>query len=179
MLVKCPFAIEGQTPLWWRWSTALTLGLTTLAASCLTLRGLSGWSSSASSVPASIAVARSIRVPQLVITQRENDDHAFDLRLRLPDQFSLTFEVLGSPADLSKLEVLGHPLGSVTHPYPSVQDDTLWHRVQIRRRDSLEIVMVDEHPVGGVVRPIKPASWLTIRPSPGQIARIRDLELCW
>ena len=66
MLLKCPFAIEGRTPLWWRWLTALTLALATLAASCLTLRGLAGWSSPRLDAP-SVDGRRSFRLPQLAI----------------------------------------------------------------------------------------------------------------
>ena len=179
MLVKCPFAIEGQTPIWWRWSTALTIGLITLAASCLTLRGLAGASNSSSSRVASAEVARSIRLPQLAITRRENDDQPFDLRFRLPEQFSLTFEIMAEPADLSTLEVLGHPLGSRADLDPPRQVYRLWHRVQIRRVGNREFVLVDDRPVNPEVKPTKLASWLTIRPLRGQTTRLRELELSW
>ena len=170
MLLKCPFAIEGQPPLWWRWSTALTLGLTTLAASCLTLRGMAGWLDTPPSRPAHSSTA--FRLAQLTIRQREQDEQPFDLRFRLPDRFHLSFEVMAEPGNLVDLEVLGHRLG------PTLEVDRLWHRVEIHRADGSETVEVDARPPGSS-KPTKLASWLTIRPSPGWTARIRDLVLHW
>jgi bla regulator protein blaR1 len=177
MLLKCPFAIEGETPLWWRWSTAMTLTLATLAASCLTLRGLAGWSE-ASPRPVE-DVARSFRLPQLVIGQREHDDQPFGLRFRLPDEFNLTFEVMAEPSDLPSMEVLGHRLGPTSLLDPTRQVYRLWHRVQIRRVDGSEAVQVDDRPVLSNPKTTRLAPWLTIRPLPGQTTRIRDLQLDW
>ena len=177
MLLKCPFAIEGQTPLWWRWGTATTLALTTLAASCLTLRGLSGWSAAATSPPEE--VSRSFRLPQLTIRQREHDDRPFDLRFRLPDRFTLTLEVMADPGDPLDVEVLGHRLGPTAELDPTGEVYRLWHRVQVRRALGAEVVEVDGRPLAPAPKPAKLAPWLTIRPSPGQVARIRDLELYW
>ena len=131
MLAECPFAIEGRTPLWWRWSTASTLALVTLAASCLTLRGLAGWSSPPDRRPRS--AARSFQLPQLTIGQREHDDQPFDLRFRLPDRFTLTFEVMAEPADLPGSK--SSAIGSARPPTPRRPATAyrLWHRVQIRR----------------------------------------------
>jgi hypothetical protein len=178
MLLKCPFAIEGRTPLWWRWSTAATLALVTLAASCLTLRGLADWSSPP--VQPTGEAARSFRHPQqLTISQREHDDQPFDLRFRLPDRFTLTFEVMAEPADLPGIEVLGHRLGVVPDPDPSRTAYRLWHRVRITRLGGSEDVEVDGRPLPHDPGPARLAPWLTIRPSPGRTTRIRDLELDW
>ncbi len=179
MLVRCPFAIEGRSPAWWRWSTAMTLALATLSASCLTLRGLAGRSPSPVPEVEREDAPRSIRFPQLSIAPREHDDRPFDLRLRLPTQFSLSFEVMAEPTDLSRLEVLGHPLGPVVELDPARPVYRLWHRVQIRRAGSSEVVLVDDRPVLEGARPPNAASWLTIRPLPGQSTRIRELELSW
>ena len=163
MLLKCPFAIEGRTPLWWRWSTAATLALATLAASCLTLRGLAGWSSP----PASPAEddPRSFRIPQLAIAQRDRDDQPFDLRFRLPDQFTLTFEVMAEPADLPGIEVLGHKLGVPPNLDPSRTAYRLWHRVRIARAGGSEAVRGRRPADLPRPRPEpKLAPWLTIRP---------------
>ena len=177
MLLKCPFAIEGQTPLWWRWSTGATLVLATLAASCLTLRGLAGWSAAATPEPTE--AARSFRLPQLMIGQGEHDDQPFDLRFRLPERFTLSFEILAEPADLPGVEVLGHRLGPTVDLDPSREVYRLWHRVRIRRLDGPEVVEVDDRPMASPPGPARPATWLTIRPLPGQTTRIRDLELYW
>ncbi len=177
MLLKCPFALEGRTPLWWRWSTAATLALATLAASCLTLRGLAGWSNPPPS-PTGQA-ARSFRLPQLVIGQREHDDQPFDLRFRLPDRFTLTFEVLAEPTDLPGIEVLGHRLGPTVDLDPTRTAYRLWHRVRITRAGGSEGVEVDDRPLAIDPSPARLAPWLTIRLSPGQTTRIRDLELEW
>ena len=177
MLLRCPFAIEGRTPLWWRWSTAATLALTTLAASCLTLRGLAGWSTSATSPTAE--ASRSFRLPQLTIRQREHDDPPFDLRFRLPDRFDLSFEVMAEPGDLDDVEILNHRLGPTPDPGPTVHAYRLWHPVRVRRAEGVEVVEVDGRPIAPDTRPAKLAPWLTFRPSRGQTARIRDLELHW
>jgi BlaR1 peptidase M56 len=177
MLLRCPFALEGRAPLWWRWSTAATLALATLAASCLTLRGLAGWSNQPPS-PTGQA-ARSFRLPQLVIGQREHDDQPFDLRFRLPDRFTLTFEVMAEPADLPGIEVLGHRLGPIADFDPTRTAYRLWHRVRITRAGGSEVVEVDGRPQAADPGPARLAPWLTIRPSPGQTTRIRDLDLDW
>jgi BlaR1 peptidase M56 len=179
MLLKCPFAIEGQTPLWWRWSTAMTLVLVTLAASCLTLRGMAGW---LGSTPALASESdRSFQIPQLVVTQREHDEQPFDLRFRLPEQFALTFEVLAEPDDLPTLEFLGHHLG----PPASIDLDPtrtvyrLWHPVEIRRIGGSETVKVDNQALPPEPKLTKLSTWLTMRALPGQTIRLRDLELLW
>jgi hypothetical protein len=177
MLLKCPFAIEGQTPLWWRWSTALTLALATVAASCLTLRGMAGWSDPLPMPPGE--VNRAFRLPDLAIRQRENDDRPFDLRFRLPDEFILTFEVMAEPAELPTVEILGHRLGTTADLDATRQVYRLWHRVQVRRVGGLEAVTVDDRPVAPDPKLAQLATWLTIRPTPGQTTRIRDLELLW
>jgi beta-lactamase regulating signal transducer with metallopeptidase domain len=176
MLLKCPFPIEGTTPVWWRWSTALTLTLATLATSCLTLRGLGGWSGPSSSPPEE--VSHSFRLPQLVIVPRQHQE-PFDLRYRLPDQFTLTLEVMAEPVDLPLLEVLGHRLGPTAIPEAGRLVYRLWHRVQIRRIQGDEFVEVDGQSLLSVSHPSPLASWLTIRPLPGQSTRIRDLRLEW
>ncbi len=179
MLLRCPFAIEGRTPTWWRWWAASTLGLATLAASCLTLRGFAGSSSPAPDPTPTVEAPRAFRLPQLVIGGRDGDDQPFDLRFRLPEQFSLTMEVLAEPPDLPVLEVLGHRLGPPCDHEPDSGAYRLWHRVRIRRSAGAEEVEVDDRPVADPARPAKPAPWLTIRPLPGRTTRIRDLDLSW
>ena len=177
MLVRCPFDLEGRTPLWWRWSTALTLAVATLAASCLTVRGLAGWSGAADTPAA--RVAGSYRQPDLMIAQRPNDDQPFDLRFRLPDRFVLTFEILAEPSDLPGIEVLGHRLGVGRQPDPARQAYRLWHRVRIERLEGAETIEVDARTIPADPSPVRLATWLTIRPSPGMTTRLRDLELVW
>jgi hypothetical protein len=179
MLVRCPFAIEGRAPFWWRWSTAATLALATLAASCLTLRGLADWSSTWSSRPEE--VARSFRLTQLAISPREHDDQPFGLRVRLHDRFTLNFEVMAEPADLPSIEVLGHKLGVARDDDvdPSQTAYRLWHRVRIIRAEGSESVEVDGQPLPLEPGPARLAPWLTILPPRGRTTRIRDLELDW
>jgi BlaR1 peptidase M56 len=177
MLLKCPFALEGRTPLWWRWSTAATLALATLAASCLTLRGLAGWSTPP--LAPTEQPVRSFRLPNLTIGQHEHDDQPFDLRFRLPDRFTLTFEVMAEPADLPGIEVLGHKLGEASNLNPSPSGYRLWHRVRITRAEGSEIVEVDGWPPSKGPGHTKLSPWLTIRPSPGRTTRVRDLSLDW
>ena len=172
MLLKCPFPIEDRPPGWWRWSSAALIVAATLAASCLTLRGVVGWSEGASA-PA-MEPARSFRLPSLVIAPGEGDDSPFDLRVRLPERFTLGLEILAEPAELASIEVLGHRLAPADPAGPGA-----WHRVEVRRAEGSEEVRVDGRPVGGDARPRKPASWLTIRPAPGRAARIRALDLSW
>jgi len=179
MLLKCPFPIEDRPPAWWRWATAATIAAATLAASCLTLRGIAGWSEGAS--PPVMEPARSFRLPQLVIAPADGDDAPYDLRLRLPDQFTLALEILADPVELPALEVLGHRLGPAAEADagPSREAFRLWHRVEIRRVGGREEIRVDGLPVDPRGRPRKPAFWLAIRPARGRATRIRDLDLSW
>ena len=178
MLLRCPFPIEGQSPGWWRWSTALTLALATLAASSLTLRGLAVGPTSPDS-PADEA-PRPFRLPELTITQREHDDRPFDLRFRLPDRFTLSFELEAEPAGPAGVEVLGHRLVPAGPPRQGeAAAKGPWHRVRIVRSGDAESVEVDGRPAVSATGPgpARLAPWLTIRPSPGQTAKIRDLVL--
>ncbi len=175
MLLKCPFVLEGRTPLWWRWSTAATLALATLAASCLTLRGLAGWSSPPA--PPRKQAARSFRLSDLSIVQRDRDDQPFDLRFRLPERFTLTFEVMADPVDLPGIEVLGHRLGDPRDLDHARAAYRLWHRVRITRAEGIEAVEVDGKTLIDNPVPAKLAAWLTIRPTPGRTTRLRDLSL--
>ncbi len=179
MLLKCPFPIEDRPPAWWRWSAAATIAAVTLAASCLTLRGLAGWSDGPG--PPVIEPARSFRLPRLDIAPQGDDDPPFDLRLRLPGQFTLSLEVLADPADLPHLEILGHRLGPGAGAVadPSREASRPWHLVEIRRVGAGEDVRVDGLPIPSRVRPHKLALWLTIRPPRGRSTRIRDLDLSW
>ncbi len=177
MLLKCPFPIEDRPPAWWRWTTAATVALATLAASCLTLRGIAAWVEDPR--PRATDAARSFRLPQLVIAPDGDDTGPFDLRLRLPDRFTLTLDVLAGPADLSALEILGHRLGGAGAGDPAGPTSPAWHPVEIRRVGGAEVVRVDGRPCVDRDAPGKLAHWLTIRPMPGQPTRIRDLYLSW
>ncbi len=176
MLLRCPFPIEGRSPGWWRWSTALTLALATLAASSLTLRGLAVGPASPDS-PAEEA-PRSFRLPELTITQRDHDDRPFDLRFRLPERFTLSFEMEAEPAGPAGVEALGHRLAPAGPPRPGeAVAEGPWHRVRIVRSGNAESVEVDGRPAAPAPGPARLTPWLTIRPSPGQTAKIRDLVL--
>jgi hypothetical protein len=177
MLLKCPFAIEGRTPLWWRWCAASTLVLATVSASCLTLSGFAGRDTA--DPPPARGPARSFRIPQLVIGQGEKDGQPFDLRFRLPELFRLSLEVMAEPADLPALEVLGHRLGPPCDFGPGPGAYRLWHRVRISRLGGAETVEVDGLPVADPARVPRSLTWLTIRPLPGRTTRIRDLDLSW
>ena len=134
MLLKCPFAVEARTPVWWRAFAGLTLVMATLGSSGLTLRGLRGWSESG---PGPIAEEpRSFRMADLVIGQGAVDEQPFDLRFRLPDRFLLTMEILADPADLAGIEVMGHRLGPPLRLRPADQrpPDLASGRPRARRR---------------------------------------------
>ena len=180
MLLRCPFAIERRTPLWWRWSTTVTLALATLATSCLTLRGMAGWWEPAPLLLPHSEAARSFRLPVLVIAQDEGA-RPFDLRFRLPDRFTMTLEILADPAELASVEVLGHRLGPTAEPKPGASGsaDRLWHRVLIRRDGVVEPVEVDGRPIATESGPPQFSPWLTIHAPSGRSTRIRDLEVLW
>jgi hypothetical protein len=176
MLLKCPFPIEGETPRWWRWSTTLTLIMATLAASCLTIRGLGDWWG-----PVTLASpeAHVFRLGQLVVTPIPNQDQPFEFPYHLPDEFTLTLEILAEPADLPQIEILGYRLD-----FPATKPDgsevyRLWHRVQIRRLSGFEFVQLDEKSLPPKFSAAPPSRLLTIRPLPGQPTRIRDLTIEW
>jgi hypothetical protein len=177
MLLKCPFVIEGQTPLWWRWTTATTLALTTLAASSLTVRGLRGWSTVIA--PVASTEPQAFRLPDLAIGSRDRDDQPFDLRFRLPERFTLTFEVWAAPEDLPRIEVLGHPLGSNEGRSPSGSTEPAWWRGKIVRADGAEQVEVSGRVLGSGPGSSRLSTWLTIRPVPGQATRFREIAIAW
>jgi beta-lactamase regulating signal transducer with metallopeptidase domain len=174
MLLRCPFPIEGTTPRWWRWSTALTLGMATLAASCLTLRGFRGWSEPALSTTEE--VSSPFQLKNLVIAPRAYPE-PFEFPYQLPDQFTLTLEVMAEPADLARLEILGHRLGLPDEPEQNRQVYRLWHRVQIRRLQGFEFVEVDAQSLTTASHPTPLATRLTILPLPDQPTHFRDLKI--
>jgi hypothetical protein len=177
MLLKCPFPIEGETPLWWRWSAVMTLMLATTAASCLTIRGLGGWWGS---IPLTQPdVPRSFQLPQLVIAPRDDQHQPFELPYRLPDEFTLTLEVMAEPGDLQKLEILGHRLAPLEEESAGKQVYRLWHRVRIRRLQGFDFMEVNGHKFPSKAVPISRTPWITILPLSTQPTRLRDLMLEW
>ncbi|WP_435009936.1 M56 family metallopeptidase [Tundrisphaera lichenicola] len=177
MLLRCPFAIERQAPLWWRFAAALSLGLATLGASSLTIRGLVEWSSSDRSSRAE--VSRSFQLARLDVGPLRGNDPPFNLRFRLPDRFRLTLEIMAEPSDLPSIELLGHRLGSPLDGRMLAEPQPAWHRVQILRSGDSEEVEVDGNSVIDPANFAKLHAWLTIRPAPGRVIRIRNLELAW
>lgn len=177
MLLKCPFPIEGETPLWWRWSTTLALGLATLAASCLTLRGLDGWGDS---TPLPITEARqTFRLPQLLVAPGDSQKKPFEFPYRLPVEFTLTLEVMAEPSDLPSLEILGHKLGTTAGADLGREVYRIWHLVRIRRIQGFDFVEVDGRSLPSRAVPAAPSPWLEIRPLADQPTRIRELTLDW
>ena len=177
MLLKCPFVIEGQPPLWWRWTTATTLALTTVAASSLTVRGLAGWSTVVASVAST--EPQTFRLPDLAIGSPDRDDPPFDLRFRLPERFTLTFEVWAAAEDLPRIEVLGHPLGSFGKEIASGPTEPAWRQARIIRADGAEQVEVAGRPLGSGPGAFRLSTWLTVRPIPGQATRFREIAIAW
>jgi beta-lactamase regulating signal transducer with metallopeptidase domain len=177
MLVKCPFPIERETSRLWCWSTSVTVAIVAVATSFLTIRGLDdSW------VPLPLlpgGKTQSIRIPQLVIAPRDSQNASFDLHYRLPSEFSLTLEVMAEPLELPLLEVLGHSLGRQTTSDSADSVDRLWHRVEIKRAGGFDFMVVDDRPMAPMVIPANPCPWISFRPFPSQITRIRDLELDW
>ncbi len=177
MLLKCPFAIENHPPLWWRRSAAATIAVATLAASCLSFRGLA--MTSAASQAAPVPPARSFRIPSLVITPSGAQDQPFDLRFRLPAAFTLELEVMADPGELLDIQILQHRLGPPPGGDPAPEVYRLWHKVTIRRRESRESVEVDGRVLEEFSENFRPAIWLTIKPLSNQTTRVRDLDLSW
>ena len=177
MLLKCPFAVESRTPVWWRWAAALTMAVASLAASCLTLRDLGGWTTEQAMPPSESP--REFRIPQLVIGQGENEDQAFDLRFRLPDQFHLSFEILAEPHDLPALQVLGHKLGPALDPGGSSGAYRLWHQVRIQRTAGAEEIEVDGKPVADSSRMPKLFNLALDPRAPGTHHPDTGSELTW
>ncbi len=175
MLLKCPFAIENHPPLWWRRSAAATITLATLAASCLSFRGLAPTSAEGDEV---MRPARSFRIASLAIAPSGNE-RPFDLRFRLPPSFTLNLEIMADPDDLPGIEILQHRLGSTDARVAPMPVYRLWHKVLIRRREGRDEVEVDGRPIARSGEAGRPATWLTIRAISGRTTRIRDLAIAW
>ncbi len=177
MLLKCPFPIEGETPVWWRWSTALTLALATLAASCLTLRGLeTEWGSSSA---AAHDLVRTFELADLVLEPRSGRSVPFELHYRLPGEFVLSLEVLAPADQLGGMDVIGHALARSGQPTVASLTGPTWHRVQIRRLQGFDFVEVDDLAWSSALVPEEVNIWLTLRPLPTGTTRIRNLKIEW
>src|SRR5262249_41232684 len=89
------------------------------------------------------AESREIAIPQLVLDASTPGTPATVLPLRLSKDFDLDFEVVAHAAELSRIEVLGQPLG----PEPLIPlflpAPPRPHRVSIRRRDGVLTVALD------------------------------------
>jgi hypothetical protein len=140
----------------------------------LTLRGFSGRSEPVLS--ASEEAASPFELKYLVVAPRANHGPV-ELPYRVPDQFTLTLEVMAEPTDLARLEILGHPLGLSEPSEKNQQVYRLWHRVQIRRLQGHEFVEVDGRCFPTSPHPPPLASWLTILPLSDQPTRFRDLKI--
>ena len=181
MLLKCPFEMESRAPRSWVVAVAIVMVGWTTAASCLSIRGGRDRSGVVARSPVAEAV-RAFRLAELAIAPQLFDDRPFDLRFRLPDRFQLVCEILAEPAELGGMEILGYRLSPSAPmlPYQPDSKRSAWRRVEIRRElGGFEAVRVDGAEIVAARGPSKPASWLTIRPIPGRITRLRDLNLVW
>jgi hypothetical protein len=178
MLIRCPFLIEGRPPGWWRWASLGSIACVTILASSLTLRGLATGALTFSS-PTTTPTG-SFHLADLTLGAGEGRDQPFDLRYRLPEEFTLTLELQADPSELPALEVLGHRLNPPpNHPTTNTSPKLDWHLVRIRRQAGTEQAWLDDIPLTVADHPARLTQWLTLKAHPTRATRYRNLEIAW
>ena len=181
MILKCPFVVEDHVPRRWVVTASCFMLVWTLVTSRLSIqdhRELSDevtWERVDEEVYA-------FRLAELAIAPQLLENRLFDLRFRLPPRFRLACEVLAEPAELVEMEILGYRLDPppMAKPVLGNQASSPWRRIEIvRDAQAQEMVRVDGQLIVSSHQPDQPASSLTIRPIPGRITRLRQLELTW
>lgn len=174
MLLKCPFEVEDRVPPIWARLVAALVVVATLLASAVSVR------------PPNLAVdppeeagRRDLDLAELAIAPQRPEERPFDLRFRLPAEFTLTCEVLASPEELHSVEILGYPLGPDSGDAARPARPPCWHRVEIHRDADGDRVRVDDRPLDPPQSLDSPASTLTIRSTPRRLTRLRNLRLTW
>lgn len=176
MLLRCPFHVESHPPVFWSWTLHCFALLATLGVASVSVRSPGVLPSQGPSLPHSFPVSR-LDIPSSPIGP-DGRAPLFELPLRLPRQFDLRVELLGSLQSLSHGRVAGILLEAPTIPPPSA-DPILWHTIRIRRDHSDLKLWIDGLPVPLNVFPQILTSRLSVEPAPGQPASYRNLFVSW
>ena len=177
MLLKCPFEVEDQAPRRWVVAASCFMLLWTLVASRLSIQDRSDLDDEVSWKALDEAV-HEFRLAELSIAPQLLENRLFDLRFRLPRRFRLKCEVLAEPTELGRMEILGYRLEPILDSRETKH--SAWRQVEIvRDSQGRESVRVDGRLTVASHHSADPASWLTIRPIPGRLTRVRHLELIW
>ncbi len=181
MLLKCPFEVEDHVPRGWAIAASSFMVLWTLAATSLTIHDGRERTNEVTWKAVDEAVF-SFRLAELAIAPQVLENRLFNLQFRLPPRFRLACEVFAEEAELADMEILEYRLWVPGNgqPAPVSKPRTGWRHVEIvRESGGAEEVRIDGQLAVASHRPAQPASWLTIRPIPGRITRLRDLQLTW
>jgi hypothetical protein len=185
MLVACPFRVERRPPAWWRWSLSIMILLLTPLVACLCLDlGATGLPAT-SPDPQTRTHPQTFRLARLTIAPQNPGPlgraPAFELPLRLPQEFDLVLEVWGDPATLARSRVAGHRLGPADAASTSEtpREPETWHVVQLKRTPRGLSVCIDGHPVPTDPRTDRITSRLSVEPAPGGFAQFRNLQVTW
>jgi hypothetical protein len=175
MLVRCPFPVEVRPPRWWRALLGLATAAVLLLATGLTIRARAHQGGPAGKAPE----ARLVEIPRLTLDAKGHAPAPTTVPLRLPPDFDLGFDVVGSPADLAQIEVLGHPLWDPETPGSSPFDDAPRPRhVAFQRRAGSLFLALDGGPF--LVLPgLSTGDRLTARGLPDSTTTLRSIRLSW
>lgn len=175
MLIRCPFPVEPVPPRWWRGMLGVATTLILLLATGFSLRART------LSVPSALPgpELRNLSLPQVVLEASNPAAPDVTLPIRLPDDFDLTFEVVSDLIDLSRIQVLGHPLSSVQAPLSLLLPDApRVHHVSIHRRAGTISLTLDS----GAATTFPGEStegWLVTRGVAGKPTVLRSIRLTW
>ncbi len=183
MLVRCPFPVETRPPRWWRWSLPMVVALATLAASSLSYRGDEAAAGPETGRPPVTPGSHSFRMARLGLPASPSgpDGHvpAFNLPIRLRDDFVLTLEVWGDPGLLSRMRVAGHLLGTTRALAGDPAAAEAWHFLRVRRDARRTRIWIDGQISTADSGPQGTTPWLAVEPVADLPLQVKNLTLVW
>ena len=171
MLVRCPFPVEGRPPLWW---SGVLVATAPLLVAVLTGLTVGTWAitvpTGTGATPGLVSIAR-------LILDDSPATAPILLPVRVAGRFTMDFEVYVRSAELTEVQVMGHPLAVSTTSRDSFLDDApRWHRVRIVRGDTrLTLVLDGGRPV--LVEPPPPDDGISLRAVPGRSTTFRSIRI--
>jgi hypothetical protein len=177
MLLRCPYPVEAEPPVWWSWCLPCAALAVTFGASSFSVRPGAG-AAPAVEATASAPQANSFQVSRLEVVPTSPDSNGraprFDLPVRLPARFRLDLEVWGDTRTLSQTRVAGLPIEPLDPPAES--ELPTWHAVAISRDGPHVALSINGRPA---IASDGLTERLAVEPPPEQAAFFRRIRLVW
>ncbi len=189
MLLHCPHRIETRAPRLWSWGLRMTVIALWLIAASVCIR----WPDAEAIEPRSGVLAvkhQPFRVADFVaephVFPPAQRALAYVMPVILPTRFDLKVEVLATRADLARIRIEGHLLGSprwadsgTTHVQPEPGERESWHQVRLVRNSQDVHLWVDAQALPVTMKPELTTESLTIEPGPERSVHFRNLVVQW